>query len=230
MLRKIANRFWPPAGPILAAVRQIRAWRRANRRMGWGIKPAEFAALPPAPELSARERDQGYLGSVLCYGFGDDGAGHADPIVSGRLAWEYAWRRRRGRIWQCAYAEFNQPQNLRLRPGAPPRPQGFYWVRFHPGAEFRRLTVAQFRRQVVGATGCGPEGFQIVGVSHPHFAELMNRRELNFMALADYDVAPHGFGDFFEAPQLFCSQGVLGFGVGNVDGPYPLFGIPQIRF
>ena len=49
------------------------------------------------------------------------------------------------------------------------------------------------------------------------------------MALADYDVAPYGFGDFFDSVQIFCSEEVLGLGIGNVDFNYPLFGIPTIR-
>ena len=48
------------------------------------------------------------------------------------------------------------------------------------------------------------------------------------MAFADYDVAPYGFNDFFDAMQMFCSDGILGLGIGNVDRNYPLFGIPTI--
>ena len=49
------------------------------------------------------------------------------------------------------------------------------------------------------------------------------------MAIADYDVAPYGFNDFFDAAQMFCSSEVLGLGIGNVDGNYPLFGTPTMR-
>ncbi len=196
--------------------------------MSWEITKPEFD-LPPPPGLTPAEEAEGYLGAVLCYGFGQDAQGNSDPIESGRRAWQYALGRRKGRIWRCEYADFDRPQDLRLRPGAPPRPRGFYWVKLHPGPEFKQTTVAQFRKQLKDATGAGPEGFQLLCVSHPHWAELMNRGQMNFMALADYDVAPHGFGDFFEAPQLFCNQGILGFGVGNVDGVYPVFGIPRIK-
>ena len=51
-----------------------------------------------------------------------------------------------------------------------------------------------------------------------------------FMAFADYDVAPHGVNDFCDALQMFCSQGILGLGIGNVDRNYPFFGIPTLRF
>lgn len=40
----------------------------------------------------------------------------------------------------------------------------------------------------------------------------------------------YGFGDFFDALQPFCSNGILGLGIGNVNRNYPLFGIPRLRF
>ncbi|MBW1969993.1 MAG: hypothetical protein JRF45_15745 [Deltaproteobacteria bacterium] len=55
-------------------------------------------------------------------------------------------------------------------------------------------------------------------------------RKMPFMAFADYDVAPHGVNDFCDALQMFCSQGILGLGIGNVDRNYPFFGIPTLRF
>ena len=217
------------AGPILPARDQLRAWRRAQGKMRWGIEEGEFQAVPPPPELDERERQEGYLGAVLCYGFARPGSRRADVVESGKQAWLYA-RRRHRRIWQCDYADFDKPQNLRLRPGAPARPRGFYWIKFHPGPEFRNWSVNRFRRQLDDATGAGPEGFQLLCITHPHLARLMEQGRMNFMALADYDLAPHGFNDFYEAPQLFCSNRTLGFGVGNLDGTYPLFGIPRIKF
>jgi hypothetical protein len=53
-------------------------------------------------------------------------------------------------------------------------------------------------------------------------------RKIPLMVLADYDVAPYGFNDFFDALQIFCSLEVLGLGIGNVDRNYPLFGIPSL--
>lgn len=58
----------------------------------------------------------------------------------------------------------------------------------------------------------------------------MNSRQIKFMAFADYDVALCGYGDFFDAPQGFCSNDTLGLGIGHVDRNYPLFGIPTLRF
>ena len=218
-----------PAGFILPAARQIDAWRKANRKMKWGIPAQAFSTIKPPPTLSPADREAGFIGAVLSYGFGDDGEGNADAVLSGQLAWSYALKRRRGRTWQCRYLDFDRADYFRLRPAAPPRPKGFYFAKFRPGDRFVRWTVSRFLKGLAGATGCGPEGIQLLAVTHPHAADLMNERKIAFMALADYDVAPYGFNDFFDALQMFCSNGVLGLGIGNVDRNYPLFGVPTIR-
>ncbi|MEE9537081.1 MAG: hypothetical protein V3V51_06535 [Desulfobacterales bacterium] len=217
---------------ILRMKEQIKAWRRANQMMGWGIPNNEFemlsASLPPP--LTDNDRMRGFIGSVLFYGFGEDERGNADAVLSGKLAWEYATKRKRGKTWQCEYVNFNKPEDIRLRPGAPARPKGFYYAKIQPGKRFKAMTVSQLRKKLAPDTGWGPEGFQFLSITHSHFADLMNERKIPFMALADYDVAPHGFNDFFDAPQLFCSNNKLGLGIGNVDRNYPLFGIPTLRF
>ena len=216
---------------ILPAQEQLDAWRKANRRMNWSISDADIAAGASLrrPSLTEDDRRRGFIGTVLFYGFGDDGADDSDAVLSGRLAWEYAAKSRKGKTWRCEYVDFNKPQDIRLRPHAPPRPRGFYWAKIQPGDKFINMTVAQLRKRLETETGLGPEGFQFLGVTHPHFADLMSARQLPFMALADYDVAPYGFNDFFDAPQLFCSNQILGLGIGNVDRNYPLFGIPTLR-
>jgi hypothetical protein len=85
------------------------------------------------------------------------------------------------------------------------------------------------RKRLHKETGCGPEGFQLLAITHPHLLDMMNERKIPFMALADYDVAPYGYEDFYDAPQLFCSNGIFGLGIGNIDRNYPLFGIPTLR-
>ena len=117
-----------------------------------------------------------------------------------------------------------------MQPGAPARTKGFYFAKFQPGKKFQSMKVSQLRRRLESDTGCGPEGIQFLTITHSHFPKMMNERKIPFMALADYDVAPYGFNDFFDAPQIFCSIGVLGLGIGNVDRNYPLFGIPTLRF
>lgn len=234
-IRSVLNRIFPgpldASDPILPAEIQIQNWYIINRKMKWNIDRREFIQIAPIPRLSAEDAKEGFIGCVLCFGFSSEKSGVDDSVISGKLAWEYAQKRRRGKTWQCQYADFNRPEDIRLRPGAPLRPRGFYWIKLNPGGEFRYMSVAQFRKSLKpGTTGCGPEGFQLLAITHPHMADLMNHRKLNFVALADYDIAPHGFNDFYDAPQLFCSNGILGLGVGNIDGPYPLFGIPKISF
>ena len=216
-------------GLFLPVGEQVRQWRRANRKMSWGINEMEFESLRDPPVLGETERARGLNGVVLCYGFGDDGAGNSDPILSAKLAWNYALKLRKRKVWQCEYADFDRPENIRLRPEAPSRPRGFYYAAINSGESFKNLSVSQFRRDLKNDTGCGPECFQLLCITNPQVAALMNERKLSFMALADYDIAPHGFNDFYDAPQLFCSNGILGLGVGSIYGPYPLFGIPLIR-
>jgi hypothetical protein len=208
---------------------QVKAWRKASRKMNWSIAQDEFEALRTPPELTAENRIQGFKGIVLFYGFGDDGEGKSDSVLSGKLAWEYACKLRKQRTWRCEYVDFDKPENIRLRPGAPARPRGFYYAGLQPGQRYINMTVSQLRKKFGVYTGCGPEGFQLIAVTHAHLAGWMTERRIKFMALADYDVAPHGFNDFYDAPQLFCSNHILGLGIGNVDRNYPLFGIPRLR-
>jgi len=215
---------------ILTAQDQIKAWRRAIRKMDWKIPDDEFDTLEAMPMLNDEDRIQGFVGAVLFYGFGEDDSGHSDAVLSGQLAWEYACKLKKHKTWQCEYVDFKKPENIRLRPGAPIRPRGFYWAMLHPGERNINLTVSQLRKKFETSTGCGPEGFQLLAVTHTHLADLMTARKMPFMALADYDVAHYGFNDFYDAPQLFCSNHILGLGIGNVDRNYPLFGIPTLRF
>ena len=216
-------------GLILPIQDQIKAWHIANRKMGWSITENEFDALETPPELTNEHRSQGFRGTVLFYGFGDDGMGNADAVFSGKLAWEYACKRKKPKTWQCEYVDFKIPEDIRLRPGAQARPRGFYYAGLHPGERYVNMTVSQLRKKMGTDTGCCPEGFQLLAVTHTYLADLMTERKMSFMALADYDVAPYGFNDFYDAPQLFCSNHILGLGIGNVDRNYPLFGIPTLR-
>jgi len=215
---------------ILTVQEQIKAWRKANRKMGWNITQEEFDKLVMIPSLTDGEVNQGFIGSALFYGFGDDGSGHSNAVLSGKLAWDYGLKHRNGKTWQCEYVDFDKPEDIRLRPGAPTRPRGFYYASLQPGNNLVNLTVSQLRKRLGTVTGWGPEGFQFLTITHPHFADLMTERKIPFMALADYDVAPHGFNDFYDAPQIFCSNNILGLGIGNVDRNYPLFGIPTLQF
>ena len=214
---------------ILTLQEQIKSWHKANRKMGWNITQDEFDKQEILPSLTDGVLNQGFIGTALFYGFGDDGSGNSDAVLSGKLAWDYGRKRRNGKTWQCEYIDFEKPDDIRLRPGAPPRPKGFYYARLQPGKNLVNLTVSQLRKRLGTVTGWGPEGFQFLTITHAHFADLMTERKIPFMALADYDVAPYGFNDFYDAPQIFCSNHILGLGIGNVDRNYPLFGIPTLQ-
>ncbi len=216
---------------LLSAGEQLRNWSKANRKMDWGINRSEFERMDalPLPTLTDEDQARGFIGSVIFYGFGEDGEGNSDAVLSGKLAWGYAAKNRKNKIWQCEYLDFNKADDIRLRTGAPPRPKGFYFAKITNGERYKAMTVTQVRKTLTTDTGWGPEGFQFLAITHPHFADLMNKRRIAFMALADYDVAPYGYNDFYDAPQLFCSNNKLGLGIGNVDRNYPLFGIPTLQ-
>jgi len=212
--------------------KQIDDWYKANQKMAWGIKEVEFAELDAnfSPSLKDNDGLGKFGGSALFYGFGDDGLGNSDAILSGKLAWEYAIKSRINKTWQCGYIDFSKPKDMRLRPGAPARPRGFYYAKIHLGHKYQMMTVSQALRLLEADTGCGPEGLQFLSITHYHLVELMNQCQIPFMSLADYEVAPRGVNDFFDVPQIFCSDNRLGLGIGNVERNYPLFGIPTLRF
>ncbi len=214
----------------LSADKQIKAWRKANRRMKWGIPAAEFKMIEPLPPLTPKDKADGFIGAVLSYGFGDDGYRNADSVLSAQKAWAYAPKSLFRKTWQCEYIDFNRTDYIRLRLDAQARPKGFYYIKFKPANHDQPMTVSQFRKNLKTDTGLGPEGIQLLSITHTHFQKLMHNKDIPFMALADFDVAPHGFNDFYDAPQLFCSNETLGLGIGNIDNHYPFFGIPTIRF
>jgi hypothetical protein len=217
-------------GLILPIHMQIEHWRKANKKMSWGIQEEEFDHIGDRLEITEKDKKDGFIDTILSYGFGEDGLGNSDPILSGKKAWEYANKSKRKKTWKCEYFDFDKTDHIRLRPKAPPRPKGFYYVKFQTGERYMNLKVSQLLKRLNGDTGCGPEGIQLLTITHTHFADMMNERKIPFMVFADYDIAPHGYNDFYDAMQVFCSDGILGLGIGNVDFNYPFFGIPTLRF
>ena len=215
---------------ILPIPRQIEHWREANRKMSWGIPNDEFNQLRDPPPITEKDKKDGFISVILSYGFGQDGLGNSDAVLSGKLAWEYAQKSMKKKTWKCEHFDFDNPEHIRLRPNAPRRPKGFYFVKFQTGERYMNLKVSQLLDRLDGDTGCGPEGIQFLAITHTHYADMMNERERPFMAFADYDIAPYGHNDFFDAMQMFCSNDVLGLGIGNVDFNYHFFGIPILRF
>jgi hypothetical protein len=215
---------------ILPIEKQISAWRSAGKKMKWDIAEKEFNGLGSPPQLTDSDLEQGFVGIALFYGFGDDSAGHADSVLSGKKAWDYACTLLKNKVWQSPHIAFDKPDSLRLRPGAPPRPKGFYFGKIQTGERFQRTTVSEIRKHFNFVTGCGPEGLQLLCITHTHMPEMMSERKMPFMILADYDVAPYGYNDFFDTLQIFSSNRILGLGIGNVEQNYQGFGIPTVRF
>lgn len=214
---------------ILSIDDQKKAWIKASKMMKWRIEKAEFHAIQMPPPISPGDVNAGFTGHALFYGFGDNGPGNADPVLSGKVAWEYALKTRKKSVWQSPYINFDDPEAFRLRPDAPPRPKGFYIAKVHTGEHYRSMSVSKARKMFRSVTGFGPEGLQFLCVTHPRYPGLMSERTVPFMVLSDYDVAPYGFKDFFDVPQVFSSNNILGLGIGNIEQRYPGFAIPVLQ-
>ena len=148
-------------GTLILPVReQIKAWHRANRKMSWKIPKAEFDMIEPPPQLTSEDKEDGFIGAVLSYGFGDDGNGNSDSVLSAQKAWEYARKNLFRKTWQCEYIDFDRADDIRLRPDAQARLKGFYYTKFKPPNSNQSMTVAQFRKNLKTDTGLGPEGVQ----------------------------------------------------------------------
>jgi hypothetical protein len=119
---------------ILSMQRQIEHWREANRKMAWGIKEDEFDHIADPPKITEKDKRDGFIDTILSYGFGEDGLGNSDPILSGKKAWEYANKSKRKKTWKCEHFDFDKTDHIRLRPKAHPRPKGFYYAKFQTGA------------------------------------------------------------------------------------------------
>ena len=70
---------------ILSYQKQIRAWRKARRKMGWRIREEEFESIAEMPFLSQDDIQQEFVATALFYGFGDDFNGNANPVLSGKM-------------------------------------------------------------------------------------------------------------------------------------------------
>jgi len=177
-----------PGSLILSVNNQIRDWRSANRKMSWGISKKEFDYIEMPPTLTDKDQYDGVIGVAIFYGFGDDGSGSSDSVLSGKLAWEYASKRWWNETWQCEYIDFDKKDQIRLRPGAPPRPKGFYYAKLLSGDKYGSFTVSQVRRMLDRDTGWGPEGIQFLSITHTHFQGMMSNRKIQRFFRFDSDV------------------------------------------
>jgi hypothetical protein len=124
---------------------------------------------------------------------------------------------------------FDDPKFIRLRAGAFQRPKGFYFKKVQLGKKYHNISVERVRKQLGNEEGFGPEGIQFLAITHNHYMKIMDGDHVPFMSLPDYDIAPHGFGDFYDAPFLLATGSTLGMGVGNVSRPYARYGSGTLR-
>lgn len=71
--------------------------------MKWRIPDAEWRQLPEPLELTEDDLAAGFDGVVLSYGFGDDGSGNSNAVLSGKLAWDFVQKRMFLKTRQCRY-------------------------------------------------------------------------------------------------------------------------------
>ena len=51
----------------------------------------EFEHCPSLPTMTTKDKQWGYTGCALFYGFGDDGKGNADAVLSGKNETCLSW-------------------------------------------------------------------------------------------------------------------------------------------
>jgi hypothetical protein len=210
---------------------QIKIWRQVNKSCNFGISEEAFMKIPNAPELTEKDKLDGFVFVALFYGFGDDGKGNANLQESGEKSWEMVKQ-----IYDDAKPDRPQfkEKRLRLRPGAEPRPQGFYWkkVLFGTG-DYQGKSVDDARKMFPkGDTGGSFEGIQLAHNISAYFMAVMNGKDKPYIDLADYDVvSPYGDSDVSESPYLSYMVGYkrLIFDYGLANYTQPSFGVLVLR-
>lgn len=224
-------RFTLTAALIQHPVDQISAWLDACNRGNFGISLPEFDAIPDPSELTYQDILDGFVGVGLFYGFGGEGD-HSDMVLSGKIAWEYAASQ--CETWKWDSVNFDDPRYLNPRDGVHPRPKGFYWKKIQLGHVYQSKSVREVRNDLPTIDwGMGPEGIQLLAITHPHYVEQMNGRDVPFIDLPDYVVAPGVDGDFYHyyTPHLSFARGDgrLRLGAGSVDNGGSQFGSGSLR-
>lgn len=188
---------------ILPPHEQINAWKKCNEVGDFGISLSEFDVIPAPPHLSLQDREEGFVGVCLFYGFGEKG-GHADIILSGRKAWEYIGKFIK--VWKSDKADFDDATVLRIRKDAPKRPIGFYWKKVQLGYAQRDIPVESIGESLGNDWRMGPEGIQFLLI-HPHYIkDLGNKEQIPNIVLAEFE-ARSTRGGFSRTLSLVLDRG-----------------------
>lgn len=156
-----------------------------------------------------------------------------DVVLSARLAWEYICSYRK-RAWKSPYVRF-EAGCMKSADNEPARPSGFF-IKKLPiedrkgiGKKFQGKSVANARENLGDDWGMGFEGIQVLGITHPHYPELMDGAEIPFIDLPGLALAPGGVGGFCGAPYLYFSGGELGLYDSRVVHTVPLHGSGSLQ-
>ena len=213
---------------------QLEKWKTLNE---WLKKEFPKEVIPDA----LFQAEEGRLSGLstkdrLFFGFGDDGTGNADPIVSGHLFVTYLAKHYPHE--QSRFVDFYPaPPNpvsfdfyrpiIKLREGAAARPKGFYTKSLLEkdytdgiGAEHKALSPADVRKR--SPWGWCFEGFQFLAIEEAYTKLLLDQKVATFV-LGDYAVSPYGTTDFSSTILLGHFRGKLEIGVTNTRDNIPKY-------
>jgi len=219
----------------LSAKAQVEQWRTVN---GWIEKRFSAHRIPDAAlaHVESSVCAEWAPQSCLFFGFGDDGKGNADPILTGHIFVTYLsekYPNEKSRFVDFyppppdpARFDFYRPK-MKMRDGAADRPQGFYVKALLPGdAEggigmtHKALSPADIRK--LSPWGWGPEGFQFLAIHEGYVQRLTDKKAPAFV-LGDYAIAPYGGNEYYSAPILGAVRGRLEIGITNVRDNIPKY-------
>ncbi len=85
----------------------------------------EFEHCPSLPTMTTKDKQWGYTGCALFYGFGDDGKGNADAVLSGKNETCLSWpcllhQQHRPVLAQLEHLLGDAAKEKFLDPGKPP--------------------------------------------------------------------------------------------------------------
>ena len=207
---------------------QIERWRQANQTGNFGIPEEAFASIPEMPELTEKDRQDGFIGVCLFYGFGNDNDEHANVLTSGELSWNYA-KMVHKKNWISDYIKFKENW-MRLCLEAWLRPKGFFWKKVHLGQNYQGKSVEDDRKLFpVGDTGASFEALQLAGILIPEYIPQMNGKDKPFWDMPDYDVAPYGDDAFYKSAYLYVVGDEFKLGHGHVTHESGFFGPVVLR-
>lgn len=144
------------------------------------------------------------------------------------LAWKYTSRRRK--IQTSCHLKFD-PKWLKFYHDG--LLQGGFYILRRPSEEghaigscFQNCSVRSVRKKLAKEhwRAMGFEGIQYVGITHPHYDELMDGKDVPFIDLPGLRISPAGDGVYDYAPTLSFEDGILKLGRRHIKASSSQFG------